>query len=195
MYQYSLHFFLDIFHSVLYNNARLKDVSDHSQRLSIVTSDLFQVVYCRVARGMLHVDRLTFAILLCRIHVHGLATEPHLDAEFQHFLRGKDAFVSHHAAPPSLELDSLGLASEEMEALTRLSTRLPVFKGLLKRINESADQFRTWLTHQTPEMCVPTLWHNSDLSPIGQVRPSCGATFGAIDESSDYRVVALFSRP
>ncbi len=72
LYQYSLHFFLDIFHSVLYNNTRLKEVSDYGQRLSIVTSDLFQVVYCRVARGMLHIDRLTFAVLLCRIHLRGL---------------------------------------------------------------------------------------------------------------------------
>ena len=99
LYQYSLHFFLDIFHSVLYNNIRLKEVSDYGQRLSIVTSDLFQVVYCRVARGMLHSDRITFAILLCRIHLRGLNAEPHLDAEFQHFLRGKDGFLNNAALP------------------------------------------------------------------------------------------------
>jgi len=99
LYQYSLQFFLDIFHSVLYNNARMKDVNDYSQRLSIITSDLFQVVYCRVARGMLHVDRLTFAILLARICVRGLATEHNLDVEFQHFLRGKDGFMSSSSIP------------------------------------------------------------------------------------------------
>ena len=99
LYQYSLQFFLDIFHSVLYNNSRLKETTDYSQRLSIVTSDLFQVVYCRVARGMLHMDRLTFAILLCRIHLRGLAGEPHLDAEFQHFLRAKDGFISNSTLP------------------------------------------------------------------------------------------------
>ena len=87
LYQYSLHFFLDIFHSVLYGNTRLKEQGqqvqklDHGQRLSIITSDLFRVVYCRVARGMLHIDRLTFALLLCRIHLRGLATEPNLDPE------------------------------------------------------------------------------------------------------------------
>ncbi len=102
LYQYSLHFFLDIFHSVLYNNARLKEVSDYGQRLSIVTSDLFQVVYCRVARGMLHIDRLTFAVLLCRIHLRGLNAEPHLDAEFQHFLRGKDGLINNTDLPGKL---------------------------------------------------------------------------------------------
>ena len=70
-----------------------------SQRLSIVTSDLFQVVYCRVARGMLHMDRLTFAILLCRIHLRGLAGESNLDAEFQYFLRAKDGFISNSTLP------------------------------------------------------------------------------------------------
>ena len=105
LYQYSLHFFLDIFHSVLYGNARLKEQSqqvqklDHGQRLSIITSDLFRVVYCRVARGMLHMDRLTFALLLCRIHLRGLASEPHLDPEFDHFLRAKDGVVSNVTLP------------------------------------------------------------------------------------------------
>ncbi len=84
---------------MLYNNARLKEVSDYGQRLSIVTSDLFQVVYCRVARGMLHIDRLTFAVLLCRIHLRGLNGEPKLDAEFQHFLRGKDGLINKTDLP------------------------------------------------------------------------------------------------
>lgn len=57
LYQYSLHFFLDIFHSVLYNNVRLKDTSDHGQRLSMITSDLFQVVYCRVVSGLLFIEK------------------------------------------------------------------------------------------------------------------------------------------
>lgn len=43
LYQYSLHFFLDIYHTVLYENANLKSVSDHMQRLSLITKDLFQV--------------------------------------------------------------------------------------------------------------------------------------------------------
>jgi dynein heavy chain 1 len=106
LYQYSLQFFLDIFHSVLYGNARLKEQNqqvqklDHGQRLSIIiTSDLFRVVFCRVARGMLHMDRLTFALLLCRIHLRGLASEPLLDSEFDHFLRAKDGVVSNVTLP------------------------------------------------------------------------------------------------
>lgn len=43
LYQYSLHFFLDTYHTVLYENANLKSISDHSQRLFLITKDLFQV--------------------------------------------------------------------------------------------------------------------------------------------------------
>ena len=68
-------------------------------RKNIVQTCLFQVVYCRVARGMLHIDRLTFAVLLCRIHLRGLTHEPHLDAEFQHFLRGKEGLINNTDLP------------------------------------------------------------------------------------------------
>lgn len=43
LYQYSLHFFLDTYHTVLYENPNLKNISDHSQRLALITKDLFQV--------------------------------------------------------------------------------------------------------------------------------------------------------
>jgi dynein heavy chain 1 len=71
LYQYSLKMFLDIFSTVLYNNNRLEGKTDFAERLSIITNHLFSVCYERVARGMLHNDRLTFAILLCRIHLKG----------------------------------------------------------------------------------------------------------------------------
>lgn len=43
LYQYSLHFFLDTYHTVLYENPNLKSISDHTQRLAVLTKDLFQV--------------------------------------------------------------------------------------------------------------------------------------------------------
>ncbi|XP_077870638.1 cytoplasmic dynein 1 heavy chain 1-like [Saccoglossus kowalevskii] len=74
LYQYSLQFFLDIFHGVLCDNPDLKGVSDYSARLSIITKDLFQMAYNRVARGMLHTDRITFAVLMCKIYLKGVAS-------------------------------------------------------------------------------------------------------------------------
>ena len=66
MYQYSLQFFLDIFHSILVDNPGLNGVKDYQKRLDVITSSLFEVSYERVARGMLHDDRMVFGMLLCR---------------------------------------------------------------------------------------------------------------------------------
>lgn len=161
LYQYSLKFFLDIFSSVLYSNPKLQEKSDHSQRLEIVTKDLFGVCYERVARGMLHTDRLTFALLLCRIHLKGVPSEPTLESEFTYFLRGREGLLS--AKPPHIE----GLSSEQLEAMYRLSTRLSSYKNLAHAISEMPE-LGAWLQQSTPEQCVPRLWEEEKpLSPIG----------------------------
>lgn len=118
LYQYSLRMFLDMFSSVLLNNSRLDSITDYQARLNVITTDLFSVVYERVARGMLHTDRLTFALLLCRIHLKGIPSEPNLDQEFNFFLRGKEGVFN---SSNIIYID--GLSSEQQEALTRLSNR------------------------------------------------------------------------
>ncbi|XP_044265029.1 dynein heavy chain, cytoplasmic isoform X6 [Tribolium madens] len=162
LYQYSLHMFLDMFSSILYSNSHLENISDYQARLNIITTDLFSVCYDRVARGMLHNDRLTFAILLCRIHLKGVPTEPNLDQEFNFFLRGKEG-VFNMSTGPSIE----GLNSEQQEAMMRLSSRLPSFKKLAEKIKEMPE-FGAWLQQSSPEQCVPRLWiEERQLSPIG----------------------------
>lgn len=161
LYQYSLKFFLDIFSSVLYSNPKLSSVTDYGARLAIITRDLFGVCYERVARGMLHIDRLTFALLLCRIHMKGVPSQPSLDQEFAFFLRGKEGMLT--SKPPTME----GLSQDQLEALFRVSTRLPAFKALSQRIQEMPE-FGAWLQQGTPEQCVPQLWEEErQLSPIG----------------------------
>ena len=118
LYQYSLRMFLDMFSCVLYNNSKLNGITDYQARLNVLTSDLFTVCYERVARGMLHTDRLTFALLLCRIHLKGVPSEPNLDVEFNFFLRGKEGvFTSTN------EVFIDGLTIEQQEALTRMSAK------------------------------------------------------------------------
>lgn len=54
LYQYSLQFFLDIFQVVLTGNSNLKGVTDHTKRLKVITSDMFQVsTYSIAAVGIL----------------------------------------------------------------------------------------------------------------------------------------------
>lgn len=160
LYQYSLKMFLDIFSTVLYNNSKLEGKTDFPARLSIITSDLFSVCYERVARGMLHSDRLTFAILLCRIHLKG-TSEPNMDQEFNFFLRNKEGLVS---APDHQHID--GVSSEQLESITRLASRLPTFRKLFDKI-QAMPELVAWLQQGSPEQNVPQLWdENKALTPI-----------------------------
>ncbi|XP_030020118.2 dynein heavy chain, cytoplasmic isoform X1 [Manduca sexta] len=156
LYQYSLKMFLDIFSSVLVC-PMLNGVTDYTARLKIITEELFTVVYERVARGMLHTDRLTFALLLCRIHLKGTGAEDTLERSFAVFLRGKEGFVSHSAP-----LDPL--THQQHDAAERLSSRLPPFRRLLEKAGE-LPELAAWLSQAAPEQCVPTLWDGEPAHP------------------------------
>ena len=86
----------------------------------------FQVCYERVARGMLHIDRLIFSLLLCRIHMKGMPNQPSLDQEFAFFLRGKEGMLT--SKPPTME----GLSQDQLEALFRMSTRYSVLYRVIQ---------------------------------------------------------------
>lgn len=158
LYQYSLKMFLDIFTTVLYKNSKLDGQSDHTVRLGIITKSLFAVCYDRVARGMIYIDRLTFAILLSRIHLKG-TNEQNLDAEFNFFLRNKEGLIhSQHGID--------GFSAEQIEAVNRLAIRVPIFKKLIDKI-KSMPEIGAWLQQSSPEQNVPQLWDESKaLSPI-----------------------------
>lgn len=107
---------------------------------------------------MLHNDRLTLAILLCRIHLKG-TSEQNLDAEFSFFLRNRDGLLSNQG---HIE----GFTSEQIEGVYRLSNRLPVFKTLVAKIKSMPDLIQ-WLQQSSPEQCVPELWEDTkQLSPV-----------------------------
>lgn len=162
LYQFSLQFFLDIFTAVLMENPHLKDVKEYNQRLSVITSDLFKVTYNRVSRGMLHQDRITFAILLARIHLRQSANEITYDLEFQHFLRGQESVV---VDVPNIDIP--GLSPQQLQAVKRL-TNLPAFVNLVKKTQGNVD-FQAWLNTASPEVDIPVVWDDTkQLSSIGQ---------------------------
>lgn len=101
---------------------------------------------------MLHTDRLTLAILLCRIHLKGQG-DP-LDQEFQYFLRGREGVVPSEGGGPSFE----GLTSEQTEAMLRLASRVAPFSDLLNQVKGMHTEFVAWLQQSAPENCVPALW-------------------------------------
>ena len=161
LYQYSLQFFLDLFTDVLTNNQRLASQKDYATRLSIITADLYQLAFGRVARGMIHHDRLTFAILLARIHLKGLTSESLYDSEFQFMLRDKEGLIN--AATSAIA----GLTPEQSQGMVRLATKVTSFKNLESKIGSS--EFVSWLQNVKPEINCPVLWEaDKPLTAVGE---------------------------
>ncbi|KAK3866515.1 hypothetical protein Pcinc_027959 [Petrolisthes cinctipes] len=161
LYQYSLHFFLDVFTDVLSNNPNIKDQTDYSRRLSIITSDLFQLTYKRVSRGMLHTDRLALAVLLARIRLRGVTAEPSYDVEFQFLLKSKEGLLnSTLSAIP-------GLTPEQTDSMLRLGNKISAFSNVEQVVG--GKDFENWLESASPEMKVPTVWHTEkQQTAVGQ---------------------------
>ncbi|KAJ4294876.1 dynein heavy chain [Collariella sp. IMI 366227] len=65
-YQFSLQYFLDIFHSVLHGNPHLAGEMNHNARRDIIVKDLFATTFKRTALGLLQKDRVTLAMLLAQ---------------------------------------------------------------------------------------------------------------------------------
>jgi len=49
--------------------------------------------YNRVARSLLHNDRVTFALLLSRIYLRGFNPNEAMQIDYNHFLRGQEIVV------------------------------------------------------------------------------------------------------
>ena len=145
LYQYSLQFFLDIFNSLLVNKV-LEGITDYGKRLSIITSHLFERCYERVARGMLHDDRIVFALLLCKIYLRGQGLNQHAAIEngFQQLIRGDDDTAGKQG-----DGDWNGIADI-------LKQKFPkAYSGIHQQISSAT--FRDWLNSPNPEDSVPNL--------------------------------------
>ncbi|CAO1601385.1 dynein heavy chain [Xanthoria calcicola] len=65
-YQFSLQYFIDIFHTVLNDNPNLKGITNHDARGQRILCDLFVSTYRRTSLSLLQKDQITFALLLAR---------------------------------------------------------------------------------------------------------------------------------
>ncbi|XP_077971534.1 cytoplasmic dynein 1 heavy chain 1-like isoform X1 [Styela clava] len=154
LYQYSLKFFLSVYHTVLYENDRLQQVKEYGQRLSIIIKDLFQVSYNRVARSLLHDDRVMFAILLARIYLRGFDTDNAMQNEYDHFLRGQQLVLTKSG---STFANISGLTPEYRDNLQRLA-HLETFKNISSKFQASPEDLDIWMKCSTPEGEVPDNW-------------------------------------
>ncbi|VDN06320.1 unnamed protein product [Thelazia callipaeda] len=164
LYHYSLDFLLEIFTAVLVT-PQLDSITDYEQRLRIIVSSLFQMVYRRVSLGMLHQDKVLLALLLMRIVLKGDTDEPSYQMELDHLLGRSEVFGSqklvHH-------IESLHyLNAQQIASLSQLS-RLPAFTDVMKNIASNVE-FGTWVILDNPELNVPVLWDGNDkLTKIGR---------------------------
>merc|ERR1719481_1144735 len=156
LYQFSLQFFLDIYHSLMVD-PRLDGMKEPAARLATITQNLYSNCYERVTRGMLHKDRLVFALLLSRIYLKSAPGENHpLDQEFKVLMRGGEKGGPLGSALP-------GLTDEQTVAVTRLSAAIPAFKDLASACSSPA--LASWLALPQPEAEVPAnlkLWEEGD---------------------------------
>ena len=150
LYEYSLQFFLDIFNAVLSSNPHLEGKKDYTERLAIITRDLFQMTYDRVAPGMLHEHRMPFALMLMKFSVEGAgeipADEMNLFMQGASLLTGKSNF--------SWLVDKKVLTDPQSDALQALCD-LAAFKPLLSEIRNSEADFVQWVQHTRPELHMP----------------------------------------
>ncbi|KHJ84911.1 dynein heavy chain, partial [Oesophagostomum dentatum] len=166
LYQYSLDFLLDIFTCVL-KSPELAGTQDHLQRLNIITANLFQTVYRRVSRGMLHADKVLLALLLMRISLRSAGGEPSYDAQWDLLLGRSELFASktaHQSPPTALPF----LTSQHMGAIIK-AQKLPGFENMLDIMCARPDQIKEWMEMDNPEAAVPVLWEDPEqkLTAIG----------------------------
>ncbi|KAH3764595.1 cytoplasmic dynein heavy chain [Pelomyxa schiedti] len=152
LYQFSLRFFLGIFHSVLSNTAQLKGVEDPEKRIRILVDDIFRLVYQRVCRTLLHDAHAAFGFKLAHLRLKGMPDELD-DTELDFLLKGGDSPISASHLPPQL---ATILSAAQMKLITELSL-LKAFKQLPEHILSHTEDWQEFLRNTIPD-APPASW-------------------------------------
>lgn len=167
LYQYSLMFFLAIVDKILFEQSdNAKAEKDPMKRLGVITSDLFKNSYARVSRGLLHQDKVGFAVRLAQIAREGLmhGTEPFNYGEVEFLTKGRSSLKG--AFDPSIGT-GLGLTQVQKDMLGYLCG-IPAFGGLAAHLKANLSQWKSFMIEttqqsndeKTADIC-PTGWEKS----------------------------------
>ena len=137
-YQFSLHYFMEIFNSVLHNNPHLSSVTDISARADAILQDLFIQTYHRTSLSLLQKDHITFALLLARASPYEMDSHL-LDMVLDARLVGCDA---------SSDI-------QKLHDIRNKAMRLPEFKAHLNDI--SSLQWDRFVNEELAENFVPPM--------------------------------------
>ena len=138
-YQFSLQYFVEIFNSVLHNNANLSKESDHTIRGKIVLRDLFVNTYQRTSLSLLQKDRISFAMLLAQAAPYEMNKDL-VDIILDSKVKGWDISTDPEA---------------KTEAMARAS-RTPVVKDYVAKI--SPEEWTKFTEEESAENAVPQVW-------------------------------------
>lgn len=130
-YQFSLHFFLEVFNNVLLHNSRLEGVTDPASRLEILTEDLYASVFRRAARTLFHRDHLTLALVLAQIRLRDLPSGTETLSELQSLLQGISVDSDH---------------KDPFDRVQALSS-MPIFANIGQSLAEHPDGFESYLNN------------------------------------------------
>ncbi|KAI0009506.1 cytoplasmic dynein heavy chain [Xylariaceae sp. FL0662B] len=147
-YQFSLQYFLDIFHSVLHNK-NLAGERDFNRRRDIIIKDLFVTTFKRTALGLLQKDRITLAMLLVQASPYKMDKDL-IDTILDDRIEGKDLSTDIEAKD---------------EAFAR-AKRLGALKDKLD--NAPPGAWDSFLSEELAENFIPQVWDsNSELFDQG----------------------------
>lgn len=141
-YQFSLQYFLDIFHSVLHYNKHLRSETNYNVRRDIIIEHLFVTTYQRTSLGLLQKDKITFAMLLARAAPYKIDRDL-IDIILDENVEGTDVSTE---------------TSRRSEVMA-LASRLPVLKGRMNDI--SSDAWDRFLYEELGENHVPQVSDSS----------------------------------
>lgn len=158
-YQFSLDFFYEIFEFVLHDNPNLKDVTDPTTRLQILSIDLFSVSYRRASRSLAHEDHITFAMLLSQIKIRSI-TDAIDEIEYDFLLSGGDVVPGSTVTVQSLGLPSDLITDEQAQRIKEFQ-QLAFFKGINDHMVENRREWKEFLDDPVPETNVPRFWESN----------------------------------
>ena len=147
-YQFSLQYFLDIFHSVLHGNPRLAGETSHTARRDVIVKDLFVTTFKRTALGLLQKDRITLAMLLAQASPYKM-DKSLVDVILDERVEGRD-------------LSTDGGARDEAFARAR---RITALKDKIDGVSEA--DWDKFFTEELAESFVPKVW-DDDAEPADQ---------------------------
>ncbi|KAM7195585.1 Dynein heavy chain, N-terminal region 1 domain containing protein [Rhypophila sp. PSN 637] len=141
-YQFSLQYFLDIFHSVLHGNPNLASETNHNVRRDIIVKDLFVTTFKRTALSLLQKDRITLAMLLAQASPYKM-DKTLLDVILDEKIEGKDVSTQPEARD---------------EVFSR-ARRITALKDKLDGV--PSEDWERFFGEELAENFVPKIWDDS----------------------------------